>query len=235
LEQSLMFKAIGLGMVAQVSLVLCGLIVFWVTFRKRVVGAFAGLGAGLLIGAIAFDLVPDAQNLKSLEVAAWMLAGAAIFVISDKLIEAKFGSEGATAALGIVIGSIIDGVPESVIFGIQIAAGIPLSVAFLVAVIVSNVPQALAPSADLAAAGWSKMKLVGMWSAVVVACGAAAALGYGIASINTTAIGDRASAFAIGGVLAMLTDSLMPFSFERGGSMAGVWTVIGFCAALAMG
>ena len=229
-----MLEAIGLGMVAQVSLVVCGFIVFWVKFPKKVIGAFAGLGAGLLIGAIAFDLVPGARDLSDLMVAVWMLGGAAVFVLSDKLIEARFGSEGATAALGIVIGSVIDGVPESLIFGIQLAAGVPISVAFLVAVIVSNVPQAIAPSADLAAAGWSKLRLVGMWAAVMVACGIASALGYGLAYISSAATGDHISAFAIGGVLAMLTDSLMPFSFEKGGSMAGVWTVIGFCAALAM-
>jgi zinc transporter, ZIP family len=215
--------------------VLCGLVVFWVTVSRRVVGAMAGLGAGLLIGAIAFDLIPGTKSLSEFEVALWMLGGAAVFVVSDRLVERKFGSEGPSAALGIVIGSIVDGVPESLIFGIQIAAGIPISIAFLTAVFVSNVPQALAPSADLAQAGWGKGKLVGMWVGVAAACGVAAALGYGVADLTAAANGDRASALAIGGVLAMLTDSLMPFSVERGGAAAGVWTVVGFCAALAMG
>jgi ZIP family zinc transporter len=230
-----MLKAIGLGMIAQASLVLSGLLVFYIAVPKRVVGAFAGLGAGLLVGAIAFDLVPEADQLSTLAVSAWMLVGAAVFVVSDRIVERKFGSEGPSAALGIVIGSIIDGVPESLIFGIQIASGIPISIAFLTAVFVSNVPQALAPSAALAESGWSKGRLVGLWGAVVVACGVAAALGYGATQIASSVTGDRTSAFAIGGVLAMLTDSLMPFSFERGGNQAGVWTVVGFCAALAMG
>ncbi len=229
-----MLQAIALGTIAQSSLVLCGLVVFWWTVPKKVVGAMAGLGAGLLLGAVAFDLVPSAKELSNPSLAAWMLGGAAVFVISDRIVEAKFGNEGASAALGIVIGSIIDGVPESLIFGIQIAAGIPISIAFLTAVFVSNVPQALAPSADLAAEGWGKAKLVGMWAGVALACGLAAALGYGMAHITGTANGDRASALAIGGVLAMLTDSLMPFSFERGGAAAGVWAVLGFCVSLAM-
>jgi hypothetical protein len=33
----------------------------------------------------------------------------------------------------------------------------------------------------------------------------------------------------------MLTDSLVPFSFEKAGQWAGLWTVVGFCIALAMG
>ena len=31
----------------------------------------------------------------------------------------------------------------------------------------------------------------------------------------------------------MLTDSLMPYAFQRGGRQAGVWTVVGFAAAMA--
>jgi ZIP family zinc transporter len=229
-----MLQAFSLGLVAQLSLVICGLIVFWVKVPSKVTGVLGGLGAGLLLGAVAFDLVPSAELLSPVELALWTLGGAAVFVVSDRIVEAKFDSKGGTAALGIVIGSIIDGVPESLIFGIQVATGVPISVAFLVAVFVSNVPQALAPSADLATSGWSMPKLVGMWAAVAVACGVAAALGWGAASLTSDANGQRAAAFAIGGVLAMLTDSLMPFSFERAEDWAGVWTVIGFAASLAM-
>ena len=43
-----------------------------------------------------------------------------------------------------------------------------------------------------------------------------------------------ASSLAAGGLLAMLTNSLIPFAFQRGGLLAGVWTVIGFAAAVAL-
>jgi hypothetical protein len=32
----------------------------------------------------------------------------------------------------------------------------------------------------------------------------------------------------------MLTNSLMPFAFQRGGRLAGVWTVVGFAFAVAL-
>ena len=79
--------------------------------------------------------------------------------------------------MGIVVGSVVDGVPESLIFGIQIAAGSAVSAGFLAAVLVSNVPQAIAPSADLANAGWSAGRTARLWLAVV-ASGVAAALGW---------------------------------------------------------
>jgi ZIP family zinc transporter len=230
-----MLQAVGLGFLAQTSLILCGLVVFWISVPSGIVGGLGGVGAGLLLGAVAFDLVPSAEQLSDLEIALWMVVGAAVFLLSDRWVDKRFGEQGPSAALGIVIGSVIDGVPESLIFGIQIAMGISISTAFLVAVFVSNVPQALAPSADLVKAGWGKGKLVGLWTLVAVACGVAAAVGWGAATATSDANGARAAALAMGGVLTMLTDSLMPFSFDRAKAWAGVWTAIGFVAALAMG
>jgi zinc transporter, ZIP family len=227
-----MLNAILLGAVAQSSLILSGLVVYGVKVPPKVIGALAGLGAGALISAIAFDLIPEGQVLDNAQLAVWLLLGAAVFVISDRIVEARFGGEGGSGALGIVVGAVLDGLPESLIFGIQIAAGLPLSIAFLGAVWVSNIPQALAPSADLAESGWRAGRVTVMWAVVVAACGVTAGLGYVLADA-TGATGGRAAAFAAGGLLAMLTDSLMPYAFQRGGRQAGVWTVVGFGAAMA--
>jgi ZIP family zinc transporter len=226
--------AVLLGAAAQSSLILSGLVVYGIDVPTRVIGALAGFGAGALVAAIAFDLIPESEALDHVELALWLLIGAAVFVVSDRLVEARFGGEQGSgpAPMGIVVGSVVDGVPESAIFGIQIATGTDISLAFLGAVFISNVPQALAPSADLARAGWRWTKLLGMWGMVVIACGVTAGLGYAL-SDAIGATGDRAAALAAGGLLAMLTDSLMPYAFDRGGSWAGAWTVVGFAASLA--
>ena len=227
-----MFEAFALGALAQSSLLIAGLAAAWITVPRRIVGILAGFGAGAMIAAIAFDLVLQAEALPRAEFAIWMLAGVAIFIVGDQIVERRFGSEGAGGAMGIVVGSVVDGVPESVIFGIQIGVGMAISPSFLGAVLVSNVPQAIAPSADLAASGWGPRKLGTLWGAVVLACGIAAALGYLATTIAPGVTGDRAAALAAGGLLAMLTNSLMPFAFERGGWMAGVATAVGFCLAV---
>jgi zinc transporter, ZIP family len=229
-----MLEAVLLGAAAQSSLILSGVVVYGVTVPSRVIGWLAGFGAGALIAAIAFDLIPESNVLALWEAAVWLLIGALVFVLADRIVEAKFGGEGASgpAPLGIVVGSVVDGVPESLIFGIQIASGQAISAAFLAAVFLSNIPQALAPSADLAKEGWRWTRMLGMWGVVVVACGVTAGLGYVIADAFG-AVGGRAAAFAAGGLLAMLTDSLMPYAFDRGGSWAGVWTVVGFAASMA--
>ena len=154
--------------------------------------------------------------------------------MSDRIVEARFGDEESSgpAPLGIVVGAVVDGIPESLIFGIQLAAGQTIGIAFLGAVSVSNIPQALAPSAELAQAGWRWPRMLAMWGVVVAACALTSGIGFVVAdAINIT--GARAAAFAAGGLLAMLTDSLMPYAFDRGGSSAGVWTVVGFAAAMA--
>ncbi|HVQ89374.1 MAG TPA: hypothetical protein VMT88_14450, partial [Actinomycetes bacterium] len=149
-----MLSAFGFGVLAQSSLLVAGLIVCWVKVPRLVVGIVAGFGAGALLAAISFNLIVEAERLSTLEFPLWMMLGVAVFLVGDRVVEKRFGSAGTGAAIGIVVGSVVDGVPESVIFGIQIGAGIPISVTFLAAVLISNVPQALAPSADLAAAGW---------------------------------------------------------------------------------
>jgi ZIP family zinc transporter len=225
-------SAFGLGVVAQSSLLLAGLLVYWVKVPRRIVGVLAGFGAGAMLAAISFDLITEAEGLDHWELMLWMLGGVAVFLLGDRVVEQRFGSEGTGGAMGIVVGSVVDGVPESVIFGIQLATGLPVSPSFLAAVMVSNVPQAIAPSADLAASGWPPRRLGRLWFTVVLACGVAAALGYTVADATGEVTGSRMAAIAAGGLLAMLTNSLIPFAYERGGEWAGPATVLGFVLSL---
>lgn len=227
-----LLEAFGLGLVTQASLLVAGIVVCWVTVPRRVVGVLAGFGAGALFAAISFDLLTEADQLASWELAIGMLVGAAVFLGGDRIVERRFGSEGEGGAMGIVVGSVVDGVPESAILGIQVATGFPISASFVAAVLISNIPQAIAPSADLAAGGWGPGRLGRLWLAVVVTCGAAAAIGYGAASASSAVSGEWLAAVAAGGLLAMLTDSLIPFAYERGGEAAGVATIVGFCLSL---
>jgi zinc transporter, ZIP family len=112
-----MFDAFALGAIAQLLLPLSALLVFRIKVPTPIVGDLAGFGAGGLIAAVAMDLLSGAASLKVMQVAIWMLIGAATFIAGDKLVERKFGSEGVGGVLGIVVGSVVDGVPESIIFG----------------------------------------------------------------------------------------------------------------------
>jgi zinc transporter, ZIP family len=80
-----MVEALVLGMVAQSSLLLSGLLVYWVRVPTKVVGALAGFGAGALISAIAFDLIPEAELLGPWQLVLWMLLGAAVLLAGDAI------------------------------------------------------------------------------------------------------------------------------------------------------
>ena len=64
---------------------------------------------------------PACPARASSMVMAWLMVGAVVFAGLDHLVEKRYGEK--AGAMGIVLGSIIDGVPECVIFGIQIATG----------------------------------------------------------------------------------------------------------------
>jgi zinc transporter, ZIP family len=228
-----MLEALGWGLLAQSSLLLAGLLVCWVTVPTKVIGVLGGFGAGAMIAAVSFDLLPEAMvHIKPWQTGLWMMVGVAVFLVADQIVERRFGSDGAGGAMGIVVGSVVDGVPESLILGIQVGIGVTISLSFVGAVFVSNIPQAIAPSADLAAAGWGPRRLGQLWLLVVLACGVAAALGFLGTDLLGSVQGERAAALAAGGLLAMLTNSLIPFSFERGGALAGAATALGFCLSV---
>jgi zinc transporter, ZIP family len=228
-----MLEAFGWGFVAQLSLLLAGLLVCWVTVPTKVIGILGGFGAGAMIAAVSFDLLPEAQaDIGPWQTSLWMLVGVAVFLLADRVVDRRFGSGGTGGAMGIVVGSVVDGVPESAILGIQVGIGMTISLSFVAAVFISNIPQAIAPSADLAASGWGPRRLGQLWLLVVLACGAAAALGFLATDLLGGVHGDQAAALAAGGLLAMLTNSLIPFSYERGGALAGAATALGFCLSV---
>lgn len=160
----------------------------------------------------------------------WLLVGASVYTIADRIIERKFGDSG---AMGIVVGNVNDALPESLIFGIQLGGGLPLSIPFVASVWISNIPQVMPPAADMATTGWAKSKQALLWGSVVIMAGIFSAVGYLIAQNVGDANGARLAAFTIGGLIAMLTTSMIPFAYAKGGLAAGIWAVVAFGISLA--
>jgi ZIP family zinc transporter len=224
-------EAFVVGALAQSSLLVSGVAVYFFTLPDRVVGQIAGFGAGALLGAAVFELIPEANLLSNWEIGIWMLVGGSVYVVADRAIDRRSGRS--SGAMGIVVGNVNDALPESVIFGIQLGSGLALSAGFVGAVWVSNIPQALPPSADLAASGWSAKRMSMMWGIVVVLSGVFAVVGYVLTTTFTGVAGDRIAAFTVGGLITMITTSLIPFAYDKGGLPAGLWAVVGLAASLA--
>jgi ZIP family zinc transporter len=208
---------------------------------NRAVGLVMGFGAGALIAAIAYELVPESVAL-GWKVALFLVGGGVIFFAIDWLVDRMGGAkrkiiagheEGSSGA-AVYIGTLIDAIPESIVLGMGLAMGGSIQVAFLVAVFVSNTPEAVAGTLSLRAAGHSDRQIVWMWVSLVIVSGIAAALGFGLVEILPTADGTLAQAFAAGAMLMMLADAMVPEAYTHGGRLTGLWTVLGFVAAAAL-
>ncbi|MFL6205293.1 MAG: ZIP family metal transporter [Acidimicrobiales bacterium] len=239
-----MGEAFFWGLVGGVALLLGALLSFGSFVTSRALGLALGFGAGVLISAVAFDLVEEAFTTSETSriVAVGMMAGALVFYVGDKIIDGMGGADRKRSggqqegdnALGIVLGAVLDGIPESVVLGAGLLAGEGVSTAFIVAVFMSNLPEGLGGSTGLRKAGWSHRQIILLWSVVALVSAASAALGYVAldgASPDVTAF---TLAFAGGAVLTMLADTMMPEAFELGHSEVGLVTTIGFGLAFAL-
>jgi ZIP family zinc transporter len=112
-----------------------------------------------------------------------------------------------------------------------LAAGGGIGLAFLAAVFLSNVPEAMSSTSSMRAAGWTSGRILRQWLLLVVACAASAVLGYFIVASIPAAQGVFAQAFAAGAIIAMLANTMLPEAVRHGGKEVGLLTVFGFAVA----
>ena len=211
----------------------------------RWTGLIMAFGAGAIISAAAYQLVLGAiiEDIgKYYLVGLGMAAGALTFYFADKWVDHlgggqrldMDGAQSAGSGMGILMGSMLDGVPESLVLGLSLVHSPEVSVAFIFAIAISNIPQGLGGTAGMLSSGWPRSKITQLWLAVCGLSILAAALGYGLALLVPGANGAAIDAFAAGALLVMLSDSMIPESFEHGGRETGLFMVLGFAVALAI-
>lgn len=205
---------------------------------SKVIGLVMAFGAGVLISALAFELTETAfEAAGGTVVVVGLLAGALTFYLGDLVIDRRGGkdrkrSEQAAGSAGaLVLGTLLDGIPESVAIGASLLDGGMVGTTVVIAVFLSNVPESLAASTGLRAAGRSVRWILALWTAVAVASALAAGLGYAVLGGADPAAMAATQAFAAGAILTMLADTMMPEALEKGGSSAGLVTTLGFVLA----
>ncbi len=240
------------GFVAASALPIGALIARWRVLTPRIIGAILAFGAGTLISAVTFELVE--QALRRADVWAVVIGlglGATTFTAGDAVISRWGGrrhrgmgmSEGSSApaisvdaegsGLPILLGAVLDGIPESLVLGITLATGDVVSITFVVAVFVSNVPESLASTRDLIAVGTSQRAVFGLWLSVAVMSSVFAAVGAMLDGLDQTVVAIVQS-FAAGALLALIADSLLPDAYRDSGLRSGLFVVLGFALAFAL-
>ncbi len=237
-----MAAAFGWGALSASALLIGALIAYQLTPGRRVIAVVMALGSGLLIGSVSFELIDEALKTRTVaSVALLVLVGAAVFTVGDWLLTRHGGGErkDATGAqadgspLAIVLGSVLDGIPESFVLGLTVLQG-GVSVSLLAGVVLSNLPEGMSSTSGLKAAGWPRGRVVLMWSAVVVVSALSAAAGYVLLDPASGRTGALVQAFAAGALLAMLTDTLLPEAYQVEGVFTGPLVVTGFAISLGL-
>ena len=232
------------GTLSASSLVIGALFAIRFRMSLRALGLIMGFGAGVLISAVAFDLVEEASETSSGQgaIALGLFAGCAVFFGGDWLIDRYGGSDrkdsggdqGSGSALAIVLGTVLDGIPESMVIGLTISEGGAVGVAFLAAVFISNLPESIASTSG--PRQWQAGRGRGSSGCGSGSPSSRAGLARRLRFFQSSSPGTVAFvlAFAAGAILTMLADTMMPEAFEHGGKLAGVVTTLGFAVAYAI-
>ncbi|HYM52876.1 MAG TPA: ZIP family zinc transporter [Candidatus Dormibacteraeota bacterium] len=236
-----MFEAGLWGLAGSSALVIGALAGLTWKIPRRWVALLMAFGSGALVSALAFDLTEEAFAVGgTAAVAVGLAAGALAFFGGNQLLHrrgaarrgkrTRHATEGTGTA--IVLGAVLDGIPESVVLGSTLLAGAGVGFPFLAAVIVSNVPEAFSAAVDLQRQGHRPRWIIGLWVIVALVSGLSAALGYGLfGAMGASDLVPFAQAFAAGAILTMLADTMIPVAFDDGGDLTGLATVFGFALA----
>jgi ZIP family zinc transporter len=236
-----MAASFGWGTLAASSLVIGAIFALRFKISLRAIGLIMGFGAGVLISALSFDLIEEAVDKSSGHgwVVAGVFAGCLVFFGGDQLIgrlgggarKDADGSQEGDSPLAIVLGTVLDGIPESMVIGLTIFEGGAVGAAYLAAVFISNLPESISSTSGLATSGWKKSRILWMWIAIAVISGVASLLGYALFQDSPPDTVAFVLAFAAGAILTMLAQTMMPEAYEHGGKLVGVVTTLGFAVA----
>jgi zinc transporter, ZIP family len=240
---------VGWGVVIAASVVAGAVLAAALRLPARVAALVSSFAGGVLLAAVAFELVPDAEERAGLWLTALgLLAGTLIYVGADvwlsrndemgvirrlghaaaagRPLEMPPGS-GAARGEAIAAGLVVDGVPESIALGLTVAEG-EVGLALLAGILVGNTVEAYGAAQPIIAGGRSKRFALGLLAAIGAALAVATVLGGALLSEGSEALVGSGEAIAAGALLAVISISIVPYAFAEVSSLVATATVLGF-------
>lgn len=237
-----MVKVIIFAFLTGFSLILGVIVGTSFKISQRIIASIMAFGSGVMICALTFGLMEEAFKYGGFDaVVIGFLLGGVIFIFGDFLIH-RFGGRHykkkkhfkairETNGKAIVLGALLDGVPESIALGVALFSQNGIGMLMVGAIFLSNLPESLTSISDLKKEGLSKKQIYIIWlivSVIVIITTILSFLFLKSLKLNTLGI---ILSFASGAILAMLADSMIPEAYEEGGYLIGILTILGFLTA----
>jgi ZIP family zinc transporter len=233
------------GLVAGSALIIGALVGFFSRISQRWIAAIMSFGSGVLISALSFDLMDEAYKKGGYDSTAIGFLSGAIVYTTANIFLAKKGAkhrkrsnnqqpsehEDKGSGIAIALGSLMDGIPESIVIGVSMISSGVVSMVAVIAIFLSNVPEGLSSSAGMKKAGRSVKYVFTIWLGIDIISGIASLLGYVVFSGFNADVIAATTAVAAGAILAMLADTMIPEAFDVAHNYAGLITVFGFLCA----
>ncbi|MGZ5320721.1 MAG: ZIP family metal transporter [Solirubrobacterales bacterium] len=241
-----MLEAALWGLAGASSLLIGAAIGIRAKISEPAIGLILAFGAGTLISAVAFELTEEAYRTGGADVVALGLAAGALAYFAGAVSISRGGGGGRMSPSGradadapgaLLLGAVLDGIPESAVIGLSLLGG-GVGVPVLAAVFISNLPESLSSSRGMRDQGVGTRRILSIWALVCLVSALAAGAGFALldgASGNATGL---LQAFAGGAVLTMLADTMIPEAYNQQPatsrprrSAIGLLTVLGFALA----
>ena len=126
----------------------------------------------------------------------------------------------------------LDGIPESIVIGSSLLLHSTMSLSLLAGLFISNFPEALSSSVGMKKQKMSNMKIIMMWSSIMLVTGIGAFCGNIFFENVSPVVCSLVDGMAAGAMLTMIAETMLPEAFHIGGSVTGLSALAGFLATL---
>ncbi len=252
------FYAALSGLLGGITLVLGAVIAWLFPVHRNVVAGVMAFGSGVLISALAYELVQEASDGGGLiPTIIGFCAGALLYVGADWVLSRgvkagavaptstnrsvtarRRGKPQGTADGGsgkvIAMGALIDGIPESIVLGLSVTATGGISLPIVIAIAISNVPESLSSTSELKSSGEGARYVFSLWTGIALISTLSSTLGYLLLRNSPSEVIAVITTIAAGGLLAMVCNTMIPEAFARERSLTGLWATLGFLTAFSL-